>query len=83
MQNLGWKIFFQGQVKFLKSGIRFQFYSASNKDTFLTHPVASFKCKNIFLTRGRNRSSIKVFRSRTMREQSEIGLEIQFSQLFC
>ena len=34
VQNLSWRIFFQEEVKFLKSGIWFQFYSASNKDTF-------------------------------------------------
>ena len=39
MQNLSWRILFQEQIKFLKSDIWFQFYSASNKDTFFTHPV--------------------------------------------
>ena len=34
VQNLSWRIPFQEQVKFLKSGIWFQFYKASNKDTF-------------------------------------------------
>ena len=34
MKNLSWKILFQEQVKFLKSGFWFQFYNASNKDTF-------------------------------------------------
>ena len=43
MPNLTWRIFFQTQVKFLKSGIWFQFYIASNKDTFflLTRYVES------------------------------------------
>ena len=38
VQNLSWRIFFNEQVKFLKSGIWFQFYSASNKDTFFDSP---------------------------------------------
>ena len=33
VQNLSGRIFFQEQVKFLKLGIWFQFYNASNKDT--------------------------------------------------
>ena len=35
VQNLNWRIFFREQVKFLKSGIWFPFYNASNKDTFI------------------------------------------------
>ena len=38
MQNLSWRIPFQEQVKFLKSGIWFQFYKASNKDIFFYSP---------------------------------------------
>ena len=38
MQNLSWRIPFQEQVKFLKSGIWFQFYKASNKDTLFYSP---------------------------------------------
>ena len=34
VENVSWRILFQEQVKFLKSGIWFQFYNASNKDTF-------------------------------------------------
>ena len=34
VQNLNWRILFQEQVKFLKSGIWFQFYNVSNNDTF-------------------------------------------------
>ena len=34
VQNLSWRIFFQEQVKFLKSSIWFQFYNAWNKDIF-------------------------------------------------
>ena len=40
VKNLSQRNFFQEQVKFLKSGIWFQFYYASNKDTFFTHPVS-------------------------------------------
>ena len=43
VQNLRWKILFQKQVKFLKSGIWFQFYNASNKDTFFDSPGIFFK----------------------------------------
>ena len=35
VENLSGRIFFQEKVKFLKSGIWFQFYASSNKDTFL------------------------------------------------
>ena len=38
VQNLSWRSFFQGQVKFLKSAIWFQFYNASNKDIFFDSP---------------------------------------------
>ena len=38
VQNLSWRIPFQEQVKFLKSGTWFQFYKASNKDTFFYSP---------------------------------------------
>ena len=41
VQNLSWRIVFQEKVKFLKSGIWFQFYSASNKDTFFESPGMS------------------------------------------
>ena len=34
VENLSWRIFFQEQVKFLKSDIWFRFYNTSNKDTF-------------------------------------------------
>ena len=34
VQNLSFRIFFHEQVKFLKSGNWFQFYSSLNKDTF-------------------------------------------------
>ena len=34
MKIWSWRIPFQEQVKFLKSGIWFQFYNTSNKDTF-------------------------------------------------
>ena len=34
VQNLSGRTLFQEQVKFLKSGIWFQFYNASNKDTY-------------------------------------------------
>ena len=43
MQNLIGRIFFQEKVEFLKSGIWFQFYASSNKDTFLTHKVCKPK----------------------------------------
>ena len=38
VQNLSWRIFLQEEVKFLKSGNWFQFYNASNKDTFFDLP---------------------------------------------
>ena len=34
MQSSSWRIFFQEQVKFPKSGIWFQVYNVSNKNTF-------------------------------------------------
>ena len=38
VQNLSERIFFQKKVEFLKSGIWFQFYALSNKDTFFDSP---------------------------------------------
>ena len=38
VQNLSCRILFQEKVKFLKSGIWFQLYSASNKNAFLDLP---------------------------------------------
>ena len=37
VQNLSWMIFFQEQVKFLKSGIWFQFYNPSNSPGMLAY----------------------------------------------
>ena len=38
VKTLCWRILFQELVKFLKSGIWFKFYNASNKDTFFDSP---------------------------------------------
>ena len=45
--SLSWKSFFQEQVKFVKLGIWFEFYNASNKDTsFFYSPGTQNPLKN-------------------------------------